>query len=93
MKHVRLFLLFVSFGLTTLSSTLAQEGPFTYTNGNGAVTITGYTGTTAHVEIPSIIDHLPVTAIGVWAFSECTDLTEVVIPDSVTTIGNWALCD
>ncbi|MBQ3209478.1 MAG: leucine-rich repeat protein [Alistipes sp.] len=31
-----------------------------------------------------------ITAIGVYAFSDCTSLTNVTIPDSVTSIGNYA---
>ena len=37
--------------------------------------------------IPSIYEGKPVTSIGDWAFYECTKLTRVTIPDSVTGIG------
>ena len=37
--------------------------------------------------IPSTYNGKPVTTIGDSAFSECTYLTSVTIPDSVTTIG------
>lgn len=33
-----------------------------------------------------------VTSIGSGAFSSCYDLTEVIIPASVTSIGNEAFC-
>ena len=31
-----------------------------------------------------------VTSIDNWAFSECTGLTAITIPNSVTSIGYWA---
>ena len=40
--------------------------------------------------IPSTYNGLPVTRIGNSAFSDCTSLTSVTIPDSVTSIGNEA---
>ena len=67
-----------------------QFGDFTYTNTGIAITITGYTGPGGVVTIPDIIDLLPVTRIGDSAFYSCTNLTSVVIPDSVTNIGDSA---
>lgn len=39
-----------------------------HTTNNGAITITGYTGTGGAVEIPGVINGLPVTRIGPSAF-------------------------
>ncbi len=39
------------------------------------------------VIIPSEIDSIPITTIGDYAFSWCSDLTRITIPHSVTTIG------
>lgn len=63
---------------------------FTFTTNNGAITITGYTGSGGAVVIPSTTNGLPVTAIGNLAFDESSSLTSVAIPNSVTTLGNGA---
>jgi len=42
------------------------------------------------VTIPETIDGKPVTVIGDSAFAYCTEMTGVVIPDTVTEIGRWA---
>ena len=59
---------------------------FDCTAENGEVTITDYTGTREHVLIPSEIDGQPVTALADKAFYE-KHVTTVVVPDSVTEIG------
>jgi hypothetical protein len=63
---------------------------FNYTIDNRAIIITKYTGFGGAVTIPSTITGLPVTRIGDTAFSDCTNLTSVTIPNSVTGIGNDA---
>ena len=69
------------------TTALAQ---FNYTTTNGTITITGYTGPGGDVIIPSTIDGLPVTSIGSHAFTDCTSLISVTIPDSVTCMGEHA---
>lgn len=59
---------------------------FDCTTENGEVTITDYTGTREHVLIPSEIGGFPVTALADKAFYE-KHVTTVVVPDSVTEIG------
>ncbi len=61
--------------------------------------ITGYSVTDCHTSIsgaltiPSKYNGYSVTAIGANAFSNCTSLTSVEIPDSVKTIGENAFKD
>ncbi len=40
--------------------------------------------------IPAEIDGLPVTSIGYFAFRDCSSLTSVTIPNSITTIDDYA---
>ena len=69
---------------------------FTYTtNDDDTITITGYTGPAGLVVVPSTINGFTVTAIGAEAFlgsslMSVTTSSSVVIPDSVTSIGDDA---
>jgi len=58
---------------------------FTYTNTNGTITITGYTGPGGAVTIPSTINGLPVTRIGGLAFNNQSSVTSVALPVSITS--------
>ena len=55
-------------------------------------TLSGYSGDkpTGELVIPDSYDSKPVTSIGNEAFSFCTGLTSITIPNSVTSIGNSA---
>jgi hypothetical protein len=66
------------------------QAQFNYTTYNGAITITGYTGSGGAVTIPDTINSLPVTSIGDQAFYNCNSLTSVTIGTSVISIGNKA---
>lgn len=67
-----------------------DENGFNYKdNGDGTVTITGYTDTGKFVYIPEILGGKPVTSIGNNAFAG-KQLESVTIPDGVTTIGDKA---
>jgi hypothetical protein len=61
-------------------------------DGGKAVEITDYIGDKWEVGIPSKIRDLPVTHIGINAFSG-KNLTKVTIPNSVTTIRDCAFLD
>ena len=63
-------------------------GEYTYTVENGEITITEYSGKEEHLEIPSAIEGLPVTAIGQYAFKDRNRLVSVTIPESVTEL-DW----
>ena len=63
------------------------QAQFVYTTNNGAITITGYTGTPTTLTIPSTTNGYPVTSIGSYAFYQCSSLTSVMIGTNVTSIG------
>ncbi len=78
----------------------AVSGDFEYTvNDDDTATITGFVGKeSGDLVIPGEIDGYVVTAIGEGAFegafSDCYGFTgSLTIPDSVTTIGNYAFSD
>lgn len=55
--------------------------------------ILGYTGNETHLILPTTINNYPVTEILYGAFNNCTRLTTVEIPNSVTTIGKFAFAN
>jgi hypothetical protein len=60
---------------------------------NGSINFSAYAGPGGSVSIPSTINGLPVTSIGLEAFWMLPSLTSVTIPSSVTSIGNYAFGD
>ncbi len=74
-----------------IDSTYMTEGLiYSLINAGSEYEISGYVGESADVIIPAIYKGKPVTSIGRSAFSECTSITSVVIPNSVTSIGYMA---
>jgi hypothetical protein len=78
------------FGWLFLAVPVAVQAQFIYSTSSGAVTITGYTGLGGDVTIPSTIDGVPVTSIGIFAFTGCSSITSVTIPNGVILIGTGA---
>lgn len=62
---------------------------FTY-SGSSSFTINGFNGNGEKLWVPSYIGDKPVTEIKTSAFEYKTDITKVVIPDTVTSIGKGA---
>ncbi|MDE6781926.1 MAG: leucine-rich repeat protein [Ruminococcus sp.] len=65
----------------------------TYKNYGDYIEISGCDKSATEVVIPPEIEGVPVTSIGRKAFSACSSLTSVEIPDSVTSIGYGAFID
>jgi hypothetical protein len=80
------------FSMTMIANTAvfaAKSGDFTYSVSNSIATITGYTGKGGAVTIPSKLGGYKVTSIGMSAFSGCTRLTSIKIPNSITKITEY----
>jgi hypothetical protein len=75
--------------LVWLAMPLLGQAQFIYTTNSGAITITSYTGSGGAVVIPATTNGYPVTSIADEAF-ESAPLTCVIIPNSVTNVGNYA---
>jgi uncharacterized membrane protein len=80
--------------LIGIMATLAwrANAQFNYTINNGTVTITGYSGSSGAVVIPSTIAGFPVTVLGdgVHSVFAYTGATGVTITNNVTTIASYA---
>lgn len=91
--HIKRILICAAVLLISLAvqASAASVEDLTYQTTNGTVTITDCDTAAAGVlEIPAAIEGLPVTAIGTRAFENCTGLTGVTLPESLTKIGSYA---
>ena len=68
----------------------AANVEFRYTVDNGTATITGASGVSDVLDIPSKIDGLTVTDIADGFFMNSIGLTVVTLPDSLVSIGKKA---
>lgn len=69
------------------------SGDFVYILKDNTATITNYTGSATALSIPSTIDGYKVTAVGDYAFSKKTKLTNVFVPSSVVRIDSSAFAE
>ena len=77
--------------LFVVSASAATEGYYIYKVENDGATITDVDESiSGDVAIPSTLGGYSITSIGHGAFSGCTSLTSITIPDSVTSIGSSA---
>ena len=70
---------------------IGEVSPFRYdVIDDETAIITAYNGIEADMSIPSEIDGYAIVGINEFAFADCTRLTSVTIPDSVSVIGSYA---
>ncbi len=73
--------------ITTNAQNYTEDG-YTYTIANGSATITKCETTAeGSVQIPSDFNGYTVTAIADYAFSGCSKITDITIPNTVSCIG------
>lgn len=91
MKRFWGLILAAIFVLLPLAARGEVAGDFIFSdNGDGTVTLTGYTGKSKNVTIPSTFESAPVTAIGSHAFFENRTVQTVTVPEGVVSIGAMA---
>lgn len=103
-KHIRL--LGILFCTTLAAAALAactekiEYDPtpglvYTLSDDGSSYLVTGYTGTATEVYIPATYDSRPVSGIGDYAFRDCSSITSITIPDSITSVESNAFyhCD
>ena len=87
MKAMRNLIQFCLLGILPLALSTVAQAQLLFTTNNGAITITGYTGSPTVLVIPSATNGYPVTVIGVSAFANEPTLKSLTIPDSVVSMG------
>ena len=66
------------------------DGDFIWYENEDGMTLAGYLGNATGLSLPADYNGKSVTSIGDDAFSGCTSLTSITIPNSVTSIGEGA---
>ena len=92
-KRILLFVVMMFCAVSVFAQYTDNQG-IEYTLDGTTAKVSGYTGISTAIEIPSTIvsdeTTYSVTSIGDWAFDGCSGLTSVTIPDGVVSIGDWA---
>ena len=92
-KITILFAVIIMTMLFAVSASAATEGYYTYEVKNGNATITDVDASiSGDITIPSTLGGYEVTAISNFAFSMCRG-SNVIIPNTVKTIGDWAFSE
>ena len=75
--------------------TFEGEMDWQFEESDGAITVTGYTGTETVLTIPGEINSLPVTGLSDGALSGLSGVTVITVPDTVLTLGDGCFsgCD
>ena len=77
--------------MPVLAGETFTSGIFSYTVSNGKATVTAVDASVSgEVSVPENLGGYPVTNIGQHAFSNCEDITSIVLPESVESIGDYA---
>ena len=71
-------------------STDAVSGEWTYSLSYGEATITGYSGSSTSVTVPSTLDGYTVAEIGSSVFIDHYEITSITLPNTLKTIGSYA---
>ena len=95
-----LILLMSMMGLSVTAHDIAVENSdgvtiyYNWINDNTELSVTSGDGYSGNVVIPKLVSYggatYSVTEIGQGAFSDCTSLTSISLPSSLTSIGDWA---
>jgi hypothetical protein len=93
MKKKLLFAAYVLFAVTAVFAQNEADFDVLLSPAENRVTITGYSGNTAWVQIPATIEGLLVTEIRDEAFKHNGIITSVFIPEGVVSIGNMAFAE
>ena len=83
--------------VSQITITISKDSPYLTTDSkaifaksNGELSVSKYISADTTYDIPAAVDSLSVTSIGESAFSGCSGLTSITIPDTVTSIGKTA---